>query len=41
MTHRADMLCLLAEHGRFRVADEWGRMVIGYWPEHDPEPPVD
>jgi hypothetical protein len=37
VTDRADMLMLLAEHGRFRVAGECGRMVFGYWPEHDPD----
>lgn len=37
VTDRADMLMLLAEHGRFRVAGECGRMVFGYWPENDPE----
>jgi hypothetical protein len=33
----ARALLLLAEHGRFRVIAEHGRMVVGYWPWHDPE----
>ena len=32
----ADALRVLAEHGRFRVVRERGCMVVGYWPEHDP-----
>lgn len=26
----------LAEAGRFRIVAEYGRMVVGYWPENDP-----
>jgi hypothetical protein len=33
----AAALRMLAEHGRFRIVRECGRMVLGYWPEHDPE----
>jgi len=32
----ADALRMLAKHGRFRIVREYGRMVVGYWPEHDP-----
>jgi len=32
----ADALRLLAKNGRFRIVRECGRMVIGYWPEHEP-----
>ena len=32
----ADALRVLAEHGRFRIVRERGRMVVGYWPENDP-----
>ena len=32
----ADALRILASHGRFRIIREHGRMVLGYWPEHDP-----
>ncbi len=28
---------LLAAYGRFRIVASGGRMVVGYWPEHDPE----
>lgn len=34
---RAAMLRLLAAAGRFRIVAEGGRMVVGYWPENDPE----
>lgn len=27
----------LAEAGRFRIIREYGRMVVGYWPENDPD----
>lgn len=30
-------LRVLAEHGRFRIVREYGRMVLGYWPENDPK----
>jgi len=33
----AEALRELAQHGRFRIVREYGRMVIGYWPENDPE----
>ena len=33
----AEALRLLARHGRFRVERASGRMVVGYWPEHDPK----
>ena len=36
----ADALRTLAEHGRFRIVRELGRMVVGYWPEHDPNAEV-
>ena len=32
----AGALRTLAEYGRFRIVRELGRMVVGYWPEHDP-----
>ncbi|MDP1580710.1 MAG: hypothetical protein Q8M02_10545 [Candidatus Didemnitutus sp.] len=32
----ADALETLAEHGRFRIVAARGRMVVGYWPENDP-----
>lgn len=31
----AGALHLLAEHGRFRIEREFGRMVLGYWPENE------
>lgn len=34
---RAEMLWQLAEGGRFRVVAASGRMVVGYWPENDPQ----
>lgn len=37
ITANAEALHLLAEHGRFRIVRELGRMVCGYWPEQDPE----
>jgi hypothetical protein len=37
ITANAEALELLAEEGRFRVIRGFGRMVVGYWPEHDPE----
>lgn len=35
----ADSIALrrLANAGRFRVVAEHGRMVVGYWPENDPQ----
>jgi len=32
----AEALRTLARHGRFRIIRERGRMVVGYWPENDP-----
>jgi len=41
----SEALRTLAQHGRFRIIREYGRMVVGYWPENDPnaqaEPPED
>jgi hypothetical protein len=37
LTADADALRVLAKHGRFRIVREGGRMVVGFWPEHDPE----
>lgn len=28
---------ILAQAGRFRIVGACGRMVVGYWPENDPE----
>lgn len=33
----AGALRMLAKHGRFSIVRESGRMVVGYWPEYDPE----
>jgi hypothetical protein len=33
----AEALETLADAGRFRIVAEGGRMVVGYWPENDPE----
>jgi hypothetical protein len=33
----ADALRTLAKHGRFRIVAQMYRMVVGYWPENDPE----
>lgn len=33
----ADGLRRLAKHFRFRIVADGGRMVVGYWPENDPE----
>ncbi len=33
----AEALELLAQYGRFRIVANGGRMVVGYWPENDPE----
>ena len=30
-------LFLLSEHRRFRIVGDSGRMVVGYWPENDPQ----
>lgn len=39
ITANAEALFMLAEHGRFRITAGCGRMVIGYWPDDDPESP--
>ena len=36
LSANAEALYVLADYGRFRVERSFGRMVIGYWPEHDP-----
>ena len=41
ITANAEALSLLAEHGRFRITGDFGRMVLGYWPDNDPESPND
>ena len=33
----AGLLRDLHEAGRFRIVREFGRMVVGFWPENDPE----
>lgn len=33
----AEALRTLAEHGRFRIVREHGRIVVGFWPENEPE----
>ena len=37
LSTNAQVLRLLAKAGRFRIDREAGRMVVGYWPENDPE----
>lgn len=37
LSTEAEALELLAEHKRFRVVAASGRMVVGYWPENDPQ----
>ena len=37
LSANAEALHLLEEHGRFRIVASGGRMVVGYWPENDPE----
>lgn len=37
LTTDSDALRRLADAGRFRIVAEFGRMVVGYWPENDPE----
>lgn len=32
----AEALRTLAQQGRFRIVRQVGRMVVGYWPENDP-----
>jgi hypothetical protein len=36
ITSDAEALRMLSEFGRFRILRSGGRMVVGYWPEHDP-----
>ena len=36
LSANASALRMLEDYGRFRVLREHGRMVVGYWPEHDP-----
>ena len=33
----ADTLIILDEEKRFRIIRGFGRMILGYWPENDPE----
>jgi hypothetical protein len=33
----AETLELLAEENRFRIVRGFGRMILGYWPENDPD----
>jgi hypothetical protein len=37
LTGNEEALEELAKHGRFRIVGQTGRMVVGYWPEDDPE----
>lgn len=37
ISYNAGLLRELADAGRFRIVRECGRMVLGYWPENDPE----
>lgn len=37
ITANAEALELLEKYGKFRIARGIGRMVLGYWPENDPE----
>lgn len=37
LSANAKLLRLLAKHQRFRIVAEFGRMVVGYWPENDPQ----
>jgi hypothetical protein len=39
LSAHASALETLAEHGYFRVIGSLRRMVVGYWPENDPEKP--
>ena len=36
LSAEAEALETLATHGRFRIVAGGGRMIVGYWPEHDP-----
>lgn len=38
LSDRASMLRALAAGGRFHVVRQYGRMVVGYWPENLPKP---
>ncbi len=35
ITANAEALALLAKYKRFRIVSEFGRMVVGYWPENE------
>lgn len=37
ITSRATALRTLANFDKFRIVAEFGRMVVGYWPENDPK----
>ena len=37
LTTNSIALRRLAEDGKFRIVAEHGRMVVGYWPENDPQ----
>lgn len=37
ISENAKALRVLAKRGRFRITAEKGWMVVGYWPEHDPQ----
>ena len=37
LTANSIALRRLAEDGKFRIVAEHGRMVVGYWPENDPQ----
>lgn len=38
ISSNAEALRTLAEHNRFHIIAEHGRMVVGYWPENKPAP---
>jgi hypothetical protein len=37
LSANAEALEILHEHKRFRCTVSFGRMVLGYWPENDPQ----
>ena len=39
LSANAEVLEILAEQHRFRIVAAHGRMVVGYWPENDPQSP--
>jgi hypothetical protein len=41
LSANAEALEILHEHKRFRCTISCGRMVLGYWPENEPEPRTD